>query len=64
MKTAGLIQFMVSVLRLSSLLNTNSYFSLTETFPEYQSKKKALLELHRWFQGTKTSHFYDPVEVE
>jgi hypothetical protein len=37
---------------------------LTETFPEYPSKKKALLELHRWFQGTKTSHFYEAIDME
>ena len=37
---------------------------LIETFPEYPSRKKAMLELHRWFQGTKTSHFYDAIDTE
>jgi hypothetical protein len=37
---------------------------LIETFPEYRTRKKALLELHRWFQGTKTSHFYDAIDTE
>jgi hypothetical protein len=36
---------------------------LIETFPEYRSKKKAMLELHRHI-GTKARHFYEAVDME
>jgi hypothetical protein len=36
---------------------------LTETFPEYTSKKKALLAMHRWI-GTKARYFYEAVDME